>query len=146
MYWSFQKLKNNFEFFPKYASFLHKFETRQKPETRQGKTRTRLWKKTKPGPEPDPDCLTPSRSRTRLFETRYITKVILIWEHEWRQDFNVFPAKVWIFKIFFLVVFAINMLLDNTYGLPNLFEFKSNHFNSFFQAESEFKNSNFGRK
>ena len=44
------------------------------------------------------------------------------------------------------MVFAIKMLLDNTYGLPNLFEFKSNHFNSFFQAESEFKNSNFGGK
>ena len=73
-------------------------------------------------------------------------KVVLIWEHEWRQDFNVFPAKIWIFIFFFLVVFAIKMLLDNTYGLPNLFEFKSYHFNSFFQAESEFKNSNFGGK
>ena len=38
------------------------------------------------------------------------------------------------------------MLLDNTYGLPNLFEFKKNHFNSLFQAEYEFKNSNFGGK
>ena len=38
------------------------------------------------------------------------------------------------------------MLLDNTSGLPNLFEFKSNHFNSLFQAEYEFKNSNFVRK
>ena len=44
------------------------------------------------------------------------------------------------------MVFAIKMLLDNTYGLLNLFEFKSYHFNSFFQAESEFKNSNFGGK
>ena len=44
------------------------------------------------------------------------------------------------------MVFAIKMLLDNTYGLPNLFEFKSYHFNSFYQAESEFKNSNFGGK
>ena len=38
------------------------------------------------------------------------------------------------------------MLLDNTYGLPNLFEFKRNHFNSLFQAEYEFKNSNYGGK
>ena len=38
------------------------------------------------------------------------------------------------------------MLLDNTYGLPNIFEFKSNHFNSLFPAEYEFKNSNFGGK
>ena len=44
------------------------------------------------------------------------------------------------------MVFAIKMLLDNAYGLPNLFEFKSNHFNSLFQAEYEFKNSNLGGK
>ena len=42
------------------------------------------------------------------------------------------------------MVFAIKMLLDNTYGLLNLFEFKSYHFNSFYKAEYEFKNSNFG--
>ena len=44
------------------------------------------------------------------------------------------------------MVFAIKMLLDNAYGLLNLLEFKCNHFNSLFQAESEFKNSNFGGK
>ena len=44
------------------------------------------------------------------------------------------------------MVFAIKMLLDNTFGLLNLFEFKSNHFNSLFKAEYEFKNSNFGGK
>ena len=38
------------------------------------------------------------------------------------------------------------MLLDNIYGLLNLFEFKINHFNSLIQAKSEFKNSNFGGK
>ena len=32
------------------------------------------------------------------------------------------------------------MLLDNTYGLPNLFEFKSYNFNGLFQAEYEFMN------
>ena len=37
------------------------------------------------------------------------------------------------------MVFAIKMLLHNAYGLPNLFEFKRNHFNSLFQAEYEFK-------
>ena len=62
----------------------------------------------------------------------------------WHQC--VFPAKIWIFKFFFLMVFVIKMLLDNTYGLPNLFEFKSNHFNSLFKAEYESKNSNFGGK
>ena len=31
------------------------------------------------------------------------------------------------------------MLLDNICGSKNLFEFKSNHFNSPFQADNEFK-------
>ena len=44
------------------------------------------------------------------------------------------------------MIFAIKMLLDNTYGSLNLLEFKCNHFTSLFQAESEFKNSNVGRK
>ena len=44
------------------------------------------------------------------------------------------------------MIFAIKMLLDNIYGLLNLFEFKINHFNSLVQAKSEFKNSNFGGK
>ena len=63
----------------------------------------------------------------------------------WRQV-NVFPANIWISKLFFLMVFAIKMILDNTYGLPNLFEFKINQFNTLFQAEYQFKNSNFGGK
>ena len=37
------------------------------------------------------------------------------------------------------MVFAIKMLLDNTFGLPNLFEFKSDHFNSLFLVNCEFK-------
>ena len=44
------------------------------------------------------------------------------------------------------MVFPIKMLLDETDGLPNLFEFKSNHFDRLFQTEYEFKNSNFGEK
>ena len=75
-----------------------------------------------------------------------VTKVEIIWEPACNHDFNVFPANIWIFKFFFLLVFAIKMLLDNTYGLPNPFECKSNHFNSLFQAEYAFKNSNFGGK
>ena len=35
------------------------------------------------------------------------------------------------------------MLLDNACGLLNLLGFKCNNFKSLFQAESEFKNSNF---
>ena len=42
--------------------------------------------------------------------------------------------------------FAIKMLLDNTQRLLNLPEYKCNHFNILFQAESVFKNSNFGGK
>ena len=57
-----------------------------------------------------------------------------------------FPPKFEFWKLFFVMFFSIKMLLDNTYGLPNLFEFKSKHFNSLFQAEYEFKNSNFGGK
>ena len=41
------------------------------------------------------------------------------------------------------MVFNIKMLLDSTYGLLKLFEFKYNHFKSLFQAKSEFKDSNF---
>ena len=44
------------------------------------------------------------------------------------------------------MVFAIKMLLDYSYGLLNLIEFKYYHFNSLFLAESEFKNSNVGEK
>ena len=43
-------------------------------------------------------------------------------------------------------VFAIKMLLDKPYGLLNLLEFKCDHFSSFFQAESQFQNSNVGGK
>ena len=38
------------------------------------------------------------------------------------------------------------MLLDHTYGLLNLLEFKCDHLTSLFQAESEFKKSKFGGK
>ena len=44
------------------------------------------------------------------------------------------------------MVFAIKMRLDKTYGLQNLLEFKSNHLTSLFDAQSEFKNPNFGGK
>ena len=38
------------------------------------------------------------------------------------------------------------MHLEYTYGLRNLLEIECNHFNSLFQAEFEFKNSNVGGK
>ena len=63
-----------------------------------------------------------------------------------KKYFKLFPANIWIFKFFFLVVFAIKMLLDNTYALLNLLEFKCNHFNSLFLTESESKYSNVGGK
>ena len=43
------------------------------------------------------------------------------------------------------MVFAIKILLDYTYGLLNLLEYKCNHFNNISLAES-FKNSNVGGK
>ena len=74
------------------------------------------------------------------------TKVELIWEPALNQQLTGFPANIWIFKLFFLMVFAIKMLLNNSYGLLNLLEFVCNHFDSLFQAGYEFKNSNFGGK
>ena len=44
------------------------------------------------------------------------------------------------------MVFAIKLLLNNVYGLLKLLKVKCNHFNSLFQAEYEFRNSNFGGK
>ena len=40
------------------------------------------------------------------------------------------------------MVFAVKMILDYTSGLLNLLEFRCNHYNSLFLAETEFKNSN----
>ena len=37
------------------------------------------------------------------------------------------------------------MLLDKSYGLLNLLEFKYDQFRSLFKAESQFQNSNVGR-
>ena len=62
-----------FNIFQKFAHFWHEIETRQKPETRQCKTRTRLSKLAKTRPEPDPDCPKPEPARPRLFQTRSIT-------------------------------------------------------------------------
>ena len=65
-------------------------------------------------------------------------KVKVFWEPALNQELAGFSANIWIFKFCFLMVFAIKMLLDNTYGSLNLFEFNCNHFTSLFQAESEF--------
>ena len=50
--------------------------------------------------------------------------------------------------MFFLMIFAVKMSLNNTYGLlnVNILEFQCNHFNSLFLAESELQNSNVGGK
>ena len=73
-----------------------------------------------------------------------LPKVELIWKLVLNQEFTGFPARI--SKCSSLMVVAIKMLLDNAYGLLNLHEFKHNHFNSIFQAESEFKNLNSGGK
>ena len=74
------------------------------------------------------------------------SKVVIIWDLALTQIFNLFPANIWILKWFFLVIFAIKMSLDNTYGLLNILEFLCNNFNSLFLVESEFLNSNVGGK
>ena len=76
----------------------------------------------------------------------YATKVEFSSDLELRNEFKLFPANIWIFKFFFLLVFAIKMLLDKPYGLLNLLDFKYDHFSSLCQAESQFQNSNFGGK
>ena len=35
------------------------------------------------------------------------------------HKFKLFPANIWILKFFFLMVFAIKMILENIYGLLN---------------------------
>ena len=56
-----------------------------------------------------------------------------------RHDFKSFPTNIQIQKFFFLIFFAIKILLDNTYGLLDLLEFALNHFNIIFLAESKFQ-------
>ena len=54
---------------------------------------------------------------------RKVTKVVLIWELEPTQIFKLFPANSWILKLSFLKIFAINIILDDIYGLLNILEF-----------------------
>ena len=65
---------------------------------------------------------------------------------ELRNEFKLFPANIWIFKFFFIIVFAMKMLLDKPYGLLNPLEIECDHFSSLLQAESQFQNSNVGGK
>ena len=52
------------------------------------------------------------------------TKGSFSWDLESGHEFKLFSSNNWIFKFFFLMVFAIKMLLDNNiYGLLNLLEF-----------------------
>ena len=81
-----------------------------------------------------------------IITTWHLTKVEFSSDLELRNEFKLFPANILIFKFFFLIVFAIKMLLDKPYGLLNLLEFKCDHFSSLFQAESQFQNSNAGGK
>ena len=53
----------------------------------------------------------------------FYPKVVLIWELAPRQIFKLFPANIWIFKFFFLMILAIKIILDYTYGLLNILEF-----------------------
>ena len=83
----------------------------------------------------------------KLLRLKEFTKVEVSSESESGHEFKFFPTNIWIFKFIFLIVFTIKMLLDYTStALLNLLEFKCNHYNSLFLAESEFKNSNVGGK
>ena len=64
----------------------------------------------------------------------------------WSQDMNssYFPPTFEFSNSFFLMVFAIKMLLDNIHGLLNQLEFKCDHFSGLLLAESQFQNSNVG--
>ena len=55
------------------------------------------------------------------------------------KSFVPFPANIWIFKFKFCLSFAIKMLLNNTYGILNLLESKSNCFNSLFKQNMNLK-------
>ena len=90
-YHTFEKVKKNCDiffqnyiFFQKFATFWHKLETRQKPETRQCKTRTRFSKSAKTRTRPEPDKAKPEPIRTRYIETRCITTS----KHMWNGQLN----------------------------------------------------------
>ena len=55
-----------------------------------------------------------------------------------RHEFKLFPTNILIFKLYFLSIFDIKILLNKSYGLLNLLEFKCDYFGSIFQAESQF--------
>ena len=96
-----------------------------------------------------PHFLKPEKNVQQRFFTYKILIQILkrfSWDLETGHEFKLFPANIWIFKLFFLMVFTIKMLLVNIYGLLNLLEFQCDHFSSLFQAEYQFQISNVGGK
>ena len=71
-----------------------------------------------------------------------ITKAI-----QFQMQYDILASISVNFKLLFLMVFANKMPLDNTYGLPNLFEFKWNHFKNVFKKQNmNLENSNFDSK
>ena len=63
-----------------------------------------------------------SRRKVQTASDVCTTKVVLISKPALRHDFNVFPTNIYFFKLFFLMVLALKMILGNTYGLLNLLE------------------------
>ena len=54
----------------------------------------------------------------------------------------IFPAKIWKFEIYSFIVCAIKLLC---YGLPNVFEFESNHLSNLScKQKMKYENSNLG--
>ena len=56
------------------------------------------------------------------YRTYFHIKGSFSWDLESGHELKLFPANIWIFKLFFLMVFAIKMLLDKIYGFLNLVE------------------------
>ena len=48
------------------------------------------------------------------------SKVKLISKPAPTHIFKLFPANIWIFKFFIIMILAVKMCLDNTYGLLNI--------------------------
>ena len=55
-------------------------------------------------------------------EPSLVTKVVIIWKTAPTQIFKLFPANIWILEVFFLMIFAIKLILNDTYGLLNIHE------------------------
>ena len=109
----------NYIFFQKFATFLLKLETRQKPETRQCKTRTRFSKSAKTRTRPEPDKAKPEPTRTRYIETRCITNSTL------KLNFDLKNVDLCIFS---LVSHSWKKNTNQIFSIKNSYYWTTQHF------------------